>query len=537
MNTKSDYNQVKTPSISERVDFKPLRPYYNQELGQAEDDILPVRLKFKYNKNIKKKIPKHTKTVLPTININKLKTGQKFNTLLTFLISLFIVIGNIYQSDEFYNQNYELTTDINIVRIFLVALTGLQIVLVVFYYKNALKIKISYKILSKHSAVYQDKDILARLILELLISIIVIPPYFEYTFIVSQLSIYSTLSTSDILLALIFLKTYYLFKFVYEISFYNSTRSLFYCDLLKIENKFSFTMKSILKKRPFSSIILVVILTSLIFGVLLHTYEKTIENSPLKSTWNSIWLVCVTQSTVGYGDYAPYSHIGRCVIALTTYTGYFIYSYTTLIVKSETTLKPKQYVLYSEIKAKKVISKKLKTISAVFIQRWFKLIINRRKKISSIPELYNLNKQIRIFSYYRTKYVQENAQTLQLCIDKLVDEPITKLRNLNKSLQSVENSEMQALRLANMNYSKLQKIKRYNRYMRKFLLSQASTYETEYLEVTTSRRRQIKTSEKISLKKSRGEAIKNMIVKRYSKSICHSQESVSSEYSPSSLFE
>lgn len=536
MNTRCDENKhLKTPSASERNEFRPLKSISTVKIDQAIENFEFKPVKLHYKKKLNKNLPKHSRTILPSSDHKNINSMQKFNTFITFLISFAIVVGSSYEADAFFLTNHQQTNEINILRIFIAALAGLEVLLVVHYYKNVLRIKISYKILSKHSAVYQDKDILRKLILELIVCAIFIPPYVDYTFKVRQLSVAETLSISEIVLALVFLKTYYLFKFLYEISYFNTDKSRFYCDLFLIGSKFNFTMKAILKRRPFSSIFIVVLLTTLLFGMLVHLYEQSVEDSPLISTWNSLWLMAVTESTVGYGDLVPQTHLGRSTLVLTTLIGYFIYSYTTLIVKTTCEFTTKEYNLYSALKSKKITYKKLRHLAATLIQTWFRLLLKRKKKLSSIFILYNLNIQSRLFKYHRVKYIQESTQTLPLCIKRFETDVINKLRTLNKSYKSIENSEMQALKLANMNYAKLQKFKTYNRYMRKFLLSQASTYETDHLQIVTRKRRQSKTTDRISLQKLKGQAMKNMMKKRYSRSlVSHSQQSSNSESSVNS---
>jgi Ion channel len=42
--------------------------------------------------------------------------------------------------------------------------------------------------------------------------------------------------------------------------------------------------------------------------------------------WNSFWLIVVTMSTVGFGDFYPVTHFGRFVIVLACFWGMFIVS-------------------------------------------------------------------------------------------------------------------------------------------------------------------------------------------------------------------
>jgi hypothetical protein len=66
--------------------------------------------------------------------------------------------------------------------------------------------------------------------------------------------------------------------------------------------------------------------------------DKSDQNyQDYRSYTNSWWLIVVTMSTVGYGDYFPRTHLGRFISVLACFFGVFLVSSTvyTLTKSSE----------------------------------------------------------------------------------------------------------------------------------------------------------------------------------------------------------
>jgi hypothetical protein len=69
---------------------------------------------------------------------------------------------------------------------------------------------------------------------------------------------------------------------------------------------------------------------------LFRPYYEDLELDPIAESdpvfqdysyiWNGIWLVVVTMTSVGFGDYYPRSHLGRFIIIITTFWGVFLIS-------------------------------------------------------------------------------------------------------------------------------------------------------------------------------------------------------------------
>jgi hypothetical protein len=94
-------------------------------------------------------------------------------------------------------------------------------------------------------------------------------------------------------------------------------------------------MKAMMKYYPFSSLITLVIVSTLVLAMAIRyserpAYENMDISNPLYQDysyiWNGIWLTFVTLTTVGYGDFYPVTHLGRYFASLTAMWGIYLIS-------------------------------------------------------------------------------------------------------------------------------------------------------------------------------------------------------------------
>ncbi len=57
---------------------------------------------------------------------------------------------------------------------------------------------------------------------------------------------------------------------------------------------------------------------------------------------NSLWLILMTITTVGYGDYFPHTAIGRIIILIVAIWGTFIVSMMVVVVSNTLTMEKNQ---------------------------------------------------------------------------------------------------------------------------------------------------------------------------------------------------
>jgi hypothetical protein len=131
----------------------------------------------------------------------------------------------------------------------------------------------------------------------------------------------------------------------------------------------TFAVRSYLRIRPFISLILALCFIILIFGVatqLFEYYNSGIMNMldennnsfvqtmhKFSNLYNSLWLILVTMTTIGYGDIYPTTYLGRAVAILACIVGTFILSLLVVFLNNNITFDDVEKVVYNQVKQEK----------------------------------------------------------------------------------------------------------------------------------------------------------------------------------------
>jgi len=118
-------------------------------------------------------------------------------------------------------------------------------------------------------------------------------------------------------------------------------------------------------------------------SVILNIHEQSVPNSKL-NLWASLWLGAQSQSSIGYGDVLPLTHIGRVCCVFLPLLGYFFMSQLVNTLQFLLGVSNKEKKVMQKIWDHCVVRKRLEEISAVLIQRRWKLHHNRVHRIFDV---------------------------------------------------------------------------------------------------------------------------------------------------------
>ena len=173
------------------------------------------------------------------------------------------------------------------------------------------------------------------------------------------------------------------------------TRSQRVCHMSGADASFMFSIKALMKKKPYSVLIVSLVLSVTLFGFTLRIFERplsTASTQNFNSIANSFWVTLITMTTVGYGDFYPKSNIGRLVGIIIAFWGVLFVS---LFVVTLTNLldfeggEEKSYYLLQRLKQKdKLKVEAVNLLSSAYKKKLTlkKYPNNKRKQINALKD-------------------------------------------------------------------------------------------------------------------------------------------------------
>ncbi|CAG9317052.1 unnamed protein product [Blepharisma stoltei] len=382
-------------------------------------------------------IPTRVATIFPELDISKLKIRFKINSILTGILSVIILVLSIVENESYYYNDFKSTTNINLLRAIIIALNAWLISFVIQYYSIKLHLSKAYRECHINSQLW-DIPIRNWMIFEIFICFPATPPYLDWSFEVHELNTYALLSIDDIILGISFIKLYFVFKMIYETSYYSSQKAEIICNLENVRDFMIFSLKTQLKTKPYHSICFLFTIIMISAGFLLRIFERTLEDSDFGFIWNGFSLVGFTELTVGYGDVVPGTHIGRFIIVLINFLGVFIVSSTVLSVEHELIFSRKEMDFYEKKIYNHCVKKKLTPYALGLIIKWWALKKKRRAKEPRWHEFLVFHIQLKRFSLVRKCAQGERNHSLRENIVNFDKKYATNLPKFLKYLQPLK---------------------------------------------------------------------------------------------------
>lgn len=178
------------------------------------------------------------------------------------------------------------------------------------------------------------------------------------------------------LLIMCMLRTYLIIRATLTLSHFMDTRSQRVCTMSGTSATFMFSIKSLMKKKPYSVLLSSLILSVALFGFVLRIFERPLSEASgqdFNSINNAFWVTLITMTTVGYGDFFPKSNIGRFIGILIAFWGV---AFVSLFVVTLTNLllfqngEEKSFILLQRLKSKDALKKQaVNVMTAAYRQK------------------------------------------------------------------------------------------------------------------------------------------------------------------------
>lgn len=148
-------------------------------------------------------------------------------------------------------------------------------------------------------------------------------------------------NTAELLYVLMFARVYLVLRCVFVYYSLMDRHSRFACAQFDIKANTRFTIRSLIRTRPYMMFSLFLFPISLILAILIRVFERPYQDctgldfEPYK---NGLWLAAMTLTTINYADFYPSTHLGRVVAQVAGILGLFLISMMVLIMSRSFTL-------------------------------------------------------------------------------------------------------------------------------------------------------------------------------------------------------
>ncbi|KAL4449849.1 hypothetical protein ABPG74_008222 [Tetrahymena malaccensis] len=137
---------------------------------------------------------------------------------------------------------------------------------------------------------------------------------------------------NEIFLLIMLLRVLLIVRTLLTSSVWYNNRTQRVCNMYAVEVDYLFTIKGIMETYPYALIISALTISILYFGYMIRICEAPLYRNQtdgqllLYSFSNSLWVMLVTMTTLGYGDYCAKTSLGRFITFMVCIWGVFIVS-------------------------------------------------------------------------------------------------------------------------------------------------------------------------------------------------------------------
>ena len=309
-------------------------------------------------------------------------------------------------------------------------------------------------------------------LLETLILIIVNPPKVNFFFTGTMENNIFAFSLGGLICIETMFKSYIIIRLYTYFSKYMTETSKYLCYDSNTNSGIHFSLKCELKSRPFTILFIILISTVILFGYSLRNFEyfsipknfiygtfkgEGNDQNYLKDLINSIWMIIVTMTTVGYGDFFPSENYGRLICILSYLIGCILVSLTvvSLAIISEFSEREKKcYSIIKKINAdENVILKAADVISSICILR-LKFMQNKCSLSERFVYIMRLKQGINIFKNdfkIATSMSLPIDQSFQIIFKQInenydnICENIIMLKNINLTAKNIKKNQKECI--------------------------------------------------------------------------------------------
>lgn len=290
-----------------------------------------------------------------------------------------------------------------------------------------------------------------HMILEILLFSFHPLPFINPKFEFSQLNGVLLLSLHDIFTSFTLLRVFQLLKLFRHFSKWTNEQSSAICDSYAANANISYALRALLREKPIQLILIFFSVSTIVLSLALRIYEKNFMSLSGEQNyaylWNSMWLILLTMTTVGFGDFYPNTHIGRFIITIAANWGIFIVSLMILALTNTLQLTSAQARSHTFMK-KLQLKQKSNRCAGVYLNSIIELFIfNRKKQYQDLDfqekkstMLIKAKAFFRKFKYFRSlsQKIEKSPEELLRVINEVLGYEINRLEEIIRTAKDFE---------------------------------------------------------------------------------------------------
>jgi hypothetical protein len=288
------------------------------------------------------------------------------------------------------------------------------------------------------------------LMIQLVLFGTVTPPYMDNTFSGTMLDGPYRYSYDDIIFIIGLTRLYLAAKLFGHYSRWTNKHSEKICERFSTEADVMFAIKSELKQRPYLMIVLGLAALTIILGSAVCVLERSFVNpdpamrKDFEPVGNSMWLLIITMTTVGYGDFFPGTHAGRLICTIGCIGGMMLVSLMVISLNVSSDFTKEEYKAFFTIKKAKSLAKS-KHRAATLIKAVFRFKLASESKVPNkflvnLRCLREVHKSAYYFSEHLSKYNAIDV-TPQEKLSELQERMESDINDIKNKISSVPNLE------------------------------------------------------------------------------------------------
>jgi hypothetical protein len=164
------------------------------------------------------------------------------------------------------------------------------------------------------------------MLLEIMINMVMPIPGLDSKFEFQQLGATLTYSIDTIIVSVMLIKCYHIFRLFGDFTSWNGPKAVRFCNYVSTTATTMFALKASNKAKPYHLIAIWMSFTAIFFGIYIRLFERDDPDGPFEQTHNGPWLAILTMTTIGYGEIFPRTHLGRLMATISCVLGVFLFS-------------------------------------------------------------------------------------------------------------------------------------------------------------------------------------------------------------------